>query len=240
ERFCPMVALGVPKMVEWLRQRGPVRPGSGTTMERIAKGEGVIHISDVRDDVVYQRGDPTRRALVDIGGCRTLLSVGLRKDNVVLGVITVYRQEVSPFSDKQVALLQNFAAQAVIAIENTRLITETREALDQQTATAEVLQVINSSPGDLAPVFDAILEKAHSLCGVDYGTLRIYDGEKFSAVATRGYPEGVGEVLRRPYAPEPNSPFRDLLDGTPLVEIPDIIEHRARAPNPRTDAAIAI
>ena len=146
ERFCPMVALGVPKMVEWLKQRGPVRPGSGTTMERIAKGEGVIHISDVRDDVAYRRGDPTRRALVDIGGCRTLLSVGLRKDNVVLGVITVYRQDVRPFSGKQVALLQNFAAQAVIAIENARLITETREALDQQTATAEILQVINSSP----------------------------------------------------------------------------------------------
>src|SRR5205807_4653293 len=95
ERFCPMVALGVPKMVEWLKQRGPVQPGSGTTMERIAKGEGVVHISDVRDDVAYRQGDPTRRALVDIGGCRTLLSVGLRKDNVVLGVITVYRQEVS-------------------------------------------------------------------------------------------------------------------------------------------------
>src|SRR5262249_45731370 len=208
------------ELVEFMR--APPHPDPESGLGRIERGEDIVVFADIADTDAYRKGAVRVRVMVDLGGAHSYAVVALRKDRKLLGIIAAYRREVRPFTDKQIALLQNFAAQAVIAMENARLITGTREALEQQTATAQGLQVINSSPGDLAPVFDAMLDKAMKLCEAAHGTLTTYDGEYFRAAAVREMPEPLAGLLREPFLPFKGGSQEALLRGDRLVHIPDI------------------
>jgi GAF domain-containing protein/anti-sigma regulatory factor (Ser/Thr protein kinase) len=159
-----------PEFAKFLRQ-GPVRHGPRSVFVALAARKKTIHQHDTKEGAAYRAGDPAPHAAVRLGGMRTALFVPMVKDGALVGIIQIFRRKVRPFTDKQIELVENFAAQAVIAIENARLLTELRESLDRQTATAEVLGVISSSPGELAPVFDAILDSALRLCDADTGQI---------------------------------------------------------------------
>ena len=186
----------VPPVFAEFLTRAPHQVGPDSAHGRLLRGEPVVHIPDIVAEKAYLLGDPIRRALVELGGGRTLLAVPLRKDNTFLGDFVIYRQEARPFSDKQIALLQNFAAQAVIAMENARLITETREALEKQTAMAGILRVISSSPTDVQPTFEAIAASAMRICGAATGAVLRFDGSLIHFAAECGVTPGEDADVR--------------------------------------------
>ena len=185
---------------EWadLRRREPMIPPIGDDpLGRVVATKILLHIADIRTEPHYIDKYPPLVALADVAGARTLLIMPMLKDDELVGVIAIYRQEVRPFTKKQIELVQNFAAQAVIAIENTRLLNELRQSLEQQTATSEVLGIISGSLGQLVPVFDAILVKAAELCEASYGTLWLRENDGYRAAAVHGLPSQFAEQWRR-------------------------------------------
>src|SRR5262245_61029154 len=173
----------------------------------------------------YAERNPLMVAAVELGGVRTYLAVPMLREDKIIGAVLLYRQEVSPFTDKQIALLTNFAAQAVIAIENTRLLSELRESLEQQTATADVLKVISTSPGELAPVFNAILANAIHICEATLGNLFLREGPIFRPVAFQSK-ESYEDYLRRnpviDLRDNPGVPLDRLATTKQVVHIPDL------------------
>ena len=213
---------GAPPAFAEARRRDPViKINPATTLGRVAATKQVVQVEDIRADPAYT-SDPTRSPLLDLSGARTMLNVPMLKDNELVGQIAIYRQEVRPFSEEQIALLQNFSAQAVIAIENTRLLNELRESLEQQTATSEVLSVISSSPGELEPVFQAMLENATRICEAKFGTMYFREGDGFRAVAMHGAPPAYVESrLHKLFHPGPATGIGRVLQTKKAVQIED-------------------
>ena len=222
---------GEPQSVEDYRREPfvPLAGNADTPLGLLTASRDVVHIPDLRTMRGFADGNTRLVALVEVAGARTLMLVPMTKDEEIVGAIAIYRQEVRPFSDKQIELVQNFAAQAVIAIENTRLLNELRESLEQQTATSEVLKVIARSTGELQPVFEAILNNATRLCAAKFGHLYLCEGDALRSTAMHNVPEAFAEERRRHplVRPEPGSLLRRLFDTKVAINVSDATKEQA-------------
>src|SRR5262249_11733961 len=233
ERFRAAYLHNLPPAYRKFWEQGPVRVTTKLALGRLPQTKEAIQITDLKADRAYGEGDPLRVATVDLGGAKTLLCVPMLKENLLVGAIVIYRQETRPFTDKQVELVKNFASQAVIAIENARLLNELRqrttdltESLEQQTGTAEVLKVISSAPGNVEPVCESLLANAKRLCSARFGNLGLREGDALRTVAMHGAPPEYTEARRRAPLTRPaaDTGLGRVLKTKQVVQIPDIRE----------------
>jgi GAF domain-containing protein len=215
----------------------------GTALGRIASERHAIQIPDAENEKAYAKGTPLYAGTIELARARTIIAVPLLKDEELVGAIVIFRQEVRSFTDKQIELLTNFASQAVIAIENTRLLSELRESLQQQTATADVLKVIAGSSGDLAPVFKAMLENAVHICEAKFGHMFLKEGEAFRAVALESgalpYPGWLTQGSKLELRENPEGPLARIAATGTIIHIGDLTAERPYLErNPRMVALV--
>jgi GAF domain-containing protein len=240
--LCP-----VPEYAEEMR-RGPLRPHPNSALGQVARTRQVAQIADITAHPLYAERNPMLVSGAEVGGIRTIVAVPMLKDKQFIGAITIFRQEVRPFSDRQIELVKNFAAQAVIAIENTRLLNELRqrttdltEALEQQTATSEVLQVISTSPGDLEPVFQSILEKATRICGAEFAALYLREADGLRLAATHDVPAAFAEAEGTVFQPAPGGALDEAMRSGRTTHISNLAATRSYAErHPRAVEAVEI
>jgi two-component system, NtrC family, sensor kinase len=220
------------------RRREPLVSMTGTTViAEVARTKRTVQTADMAKNPAYRKNPQYTQLFVRLTGARSFAGVPMLKDDALIGVIGIFRQEVRPFTDKQVELVENFAAQAVIAIENTRLLSELGQSLEQQTATANVLRVISSSPGDLQPVFQAMLESATRICEAKLGNLLLFDGKDMRVVAMHNAPREHMEMRRRnPVIPLQLSICSPVIRTKKLVVVADITAEEPYASSPLAKA----
>jgi signal transduction histidine kinase len=225
----PIAFFGVPQAYVELAGRGGQVSEHAPVM-RVARTKQIVHVADFTNEYAYAvERHPMAVAGAEIAGIRTLLVVPMIKDSELIGAFAIYRQEIRPFTDKQIALVENFATQAVIAIENTRLLNELRESLQQQTATSEVLQVISQSPSELRPVFEAILANATQLCDAKFGLLYLCEGGGLRTVAAHNVPLAFAEARKRAqiFYPGAGNPLNDVIKTKQPLHTADLTSTQA-------------